>query len=94
MAIESMTGFARHEIADENGARIVCEIRSVNGKSLDVRLKLPSGMERLETQVRQVVQSNVSRGNLQVTVSYEEAITSAGLHIRRKRAQSFCRSTE
>ncbi len=81
MAIESMTGFARHEIADANGARIVCEIRSVNGKSLDVRLKLPSGMERLETQVRQVVQSSVSRGNLQVTVSYEEGISSASLHI-------------
>ncbi len=81
MAIESMTGFARQEIAGPDGARIVCEIRSVNGKSLDVRLKLPSGLERLETQVRQVVQSKVARGNLQVTVSHEAGTEATALHI-------------
>jgi uncharacterized protein (TIGR00255 family) len=81
MAIESMTGFARQEIAGPDGARIVCEIRSVNGKSLDVRLKLPSGLERLETQVRQVVQSKIARGNLQVIVSHEEGTDATALQI-------------
>ncbi len=81
MAIESMTGFARQEIAGPDGARIVCEIRSVNGKSLDVRLKLPPGLERLETPVRQIVQAKVARGNLQLTVSHEAGTSAASLQI-------------
>jgi uncharacterized protein (TIGR00255 family) len=71
MAIESMAGFARHETTCSNGAKVVCEIRSVNGKSLDMRLRVPQGLERLEPQVRQVIQSAITRGNLQVTVSLE-----------------------
>jgi uncharacterized protein (TIGR00255 family) len=71
MAIESMTGFARHETSCPGGEKVVCEIRSVNGKSLDMRLRVPQGMERLEPHVRQAIQSAITRGNLQVTVSLE-----------------------
>jgi uncharacterized protein (TIGR00255 family) len=81
MAIESMTGFARCEISGLDGARVVCEIRSVNGKSLDVRLKLPSGLERLEPQVRQLVQSKMTRGNLQLTIVQEGGAVPDSLHI-------------
>ena len=81
MAIESMTGFARSEIAAVNGARIVCEIRSVNGKSLDLRLRLPTGLDRLEPQVRQLVQTKMTRGNLQLTVALDEGNSASGLRI-------------
>jgi uncharacterized protein (TIGR00255 family) len=81
MAIESMTGFARSETGRPDGARIACEIRSVNGKSLDVRMRLPSGLERLETQIRQLVQSKIARGNLQLTVSQDEGSAGSSLHI-------------
>lgn len=81
MAIESMTGFARSEIAAANGARIVCEIRSVNGKSLDMRIRLPVGLDRLEPQVRQLVQAKIARGNLQLTISQEDGTALSGLHI-------------
>lgn len=81
MAIESMTGFARHETDCADGSRIVCEIRSVNGKSLDLRLRLPSGLERVELQVRQLIQASIGRGNLQVTISVEEAESRQSLNI-------------
>ena len=81
MVIESMTGFARKEIAGPDGSRIVCEIRSVNGKSLDMRLKLPPGLERLEAQIRQIVQGKIARGNLQLVVSHEEGVAASSLHI-------------
>lgn len=51
MALQSMTGFARHAVqhAMEGGeARIVWEVRSVNGKGLDLRLRLPQGLEAAE----------------------------------------------
>lgn len=68
MAIQSMTGFARHE-GEAFNCRYVWELRSVNGKGLDVRLRLPSGFEALEHPVRKAAAAQLTRGNLQVTLS-------------------------
>ena len=66
-----MTGFARAAVTVESGAQLVCEIRSVNGKSLDVRLRLPNGMDRIELPARQLTQAKIGRGNLQINVALE-----------------------
>lgn len=68
MAIQSMTGFARHE-GDAPGCRFVWELRSVNGKGLDIRLRLPAGFEALEQPVRKAVAGVLTRGNVQVALS-------------------------
>ncbi|MBB3411475.1 uncharacterized protein (TIGR00255 family) [Rhizobium sp. BK316] len=68
MALQSMTGFARRE-GTAGRWRWAWELRSVNGKGLDVRLRLPPGLERLETDVRRIAGENFSRGNLQATLS-------------------------
>ncbi|MBB3591836.1 uncharacterized protein (TIGR00255 family) [Rhizobium sp. BK529] len=68
MALQSMTGFARHE-GTSGRWRWAWELRSVNGKGLDVRLRLPPGLERLETEVRRIAGENFSRGNLQATLT-------------------------
>lgn len=68
MALQSMTGFARSEGAIGRH-HWTWEIRSVNGKGLDVRLRLPPGLEALENEARRLVSAQVSRGNLQVTLS-------------------------
>ena len=68
MALQSMTGFARRE-GTTGRWRWAWELRSVNGKGLDLRLRLPPGLERLETDVRRIASENFSRGNLQATLS-------------------------
>ncbi len=68
MALQSMTGFARREGTSGRG-RWAWELRSVNGKGLDVRLRLPPGLERLETDVRKSIADRLTRGNLQVSLS-------------------------
>ena len=68
MALQSMTGFAR-SVADRDGAAIVWEVKSVNGKSLDARLRLPPGFERIEAPARQAIQKRFSRGNFQASLS-------------------------
>ena len=68
MAIQSMTGFARHE-GEMAGFRFVWELRSVNGKSLDLRLRLPPGFDALEQPVRKAAAASLTRGNLQATLS-------------------------
>ncbi|MVB00122.1 YicC family protein [Nitratireductor sp. CAU 1489] len=67
MALQSMTGFAR-AAADRDGTAISWEVRSVNGRGLDVRLRFPPGFERLELPAKQAVQRKFSRGNVQATL--------------------------
>ena len=47
MALQSMTGFAR-AVAGQDGTVIAWEVKSVNGKGLEARLRLPPGFDRLE----------------------------------------------
>ncbi|MEZ2220856.1 YicC/YloC family endoribonuclease [Rhizobium sp. RCC_161_2] len=68
MGLQSMTGFARRE-GTSGRSRWAWELRSVNGKGLDVRLRLPPGLERLETDIRKLITDRFSRGNLQVGLS-------------------------
>lgn len=65
MTLQSMTGFARVE-GTSGRTRWAWELRSVNGKGLDVRLRLPPGLEALEADVRRLAGEAFSRGNLQI----------------------------
>ena len=68
MPISSMTGFARAS-GERQGLFWQWEIKSVNGKALDVRLRVPPGFEALETPVRAALVAAFRRGNLQVSLS-------------------------
>lgn len=70
MAIASMTGFGRAEGQTENFAW-VWELRSVNGKGLDVRCRLPNGFESLEQASREKVAGTLKRGNISLTLSVD-----------------------
>ncbi len=68
MVLNSMTGFARLDGGGEL-LRWTWEIRSVNGKGFDVRIRLPVGFERLEPSVRERSAARLARGNVQVALS-------------------------
>jgi uncharacterized protein (TIGR00255 family) len=68
VSISSMTGFARTE-GTENGYSWSWEIRSVNARSLDARLRLPPGMDRLEARLKPEVTRKFQRGNISATLS-------------------------
>lgn len=63
MALSSMTGFARAASALD-GWRLAFEWRSVNGRGLDVRLRLPPSFEGLEPALRTAVGSALGRGTV------------------------------
>ena len=67
-AVSSMTGFAlaRGEL---DAARWSWEIRSVNGRGLDIRCRLANGMEPLEPTVRERVAKRLRRGNVTATLT-------------------------
>lgn len=70
MALQSMTGFARLD-GQSGRHQWAWELRSVNGKGLDVRLRLPQGHERLEAEARRILSSRFARGNIQAGLSIQ-----------------------
>jgi uncharacterized protein (TIGR00255 family) len=63
-----MTGFGRAE-GEAGGCAWVWELRSVNGKGLDIRCRLPAGFEGLEPGARERVASRIKRGNVSLTLT-------------------------
>ena len=59
--IQSMTGFGTSS-GSEEGANWRWEIKGVNSKALDIKLRLPQGVEHLDAAIRAAVGEAVSRG--------------------------------
>jgi uncharacterized protein (TIGR00255 family) len=76
MTISGMTGFARAE-GEHAGQRWVWEVRSVNGRALDLKLRLPSGFDALEPLARAAAAQRFKRGSLQATLSLARDPTAA-----------------
>jgi uncharacterized protein (TIGR00255 family) len=75
-----MTGFARADGAG-GGYRWTWELRSVNGKGLDVRLRLPPGFEQLEPAVREKIGAALTRGNVQASLTLQSDAGAARIRI-------------
>ncbi len=71
MSIESMTGFAREE-GEFEAFSWRWELRSVNSRGLDVRVRLPSGMESFEIKVRDSVGKRFKRGSFNISLNLTE----------------------
>ncbi len=63
----SMTGFGRAEASYSN-KEILIEIRSLNSKFTDIRLKIPQNYKEKEVQIRKLVSDNVERGKIELSM--------------------------
>ena len=68
MSLASMTGFARSHGATGTHAW-AWELKSVNGKGLDLRLRLPPGWDSIEPAVRAAASRALARGNVTATLT-------------------------
>jgi uncharacterized protein (TIGR00255 family) len=75
-----MTGFARLA-GSEDWGRWVWEARSVNGKTLDLRLNLPSGLDAVEAFIRKSAPEHFARGSLQISLKIDLAVTNSALKV-------------
>ncbi len=67
-ALASMTGFARTDgVAD--GVAWAWELRSVNGRGLDLKLRLPPGLDALEPALREEAGRALRRGNVSANLT-------------------------
>ena len=80
MALSSMTGFARtHGVCGPYAW--AWEIKTVNGKGLDVRLRLPAGWDAVESAARSRAAETLSRGSIQAGLTVERSGAMPAVHV-------------
>tara|TARA_R110000868_G_scaffold58155_2_gene179695 strand:+ start:1066 stop:1953 length:888 start_codon:yes stop_codon:yes gene_type:complete len=80
MSLTSMTGFARAD-DEADGTRWHWELRSVNGKGLDVRFRLPQGFEGMEARLREEMARHMKRGNVQAALTLDRQRAGSSLRV-------------
>lgn len=68
-----MTGFARSGGEDDTHAW-TWEAKSVNGRGLDVRCRLPAGMDALEQPIRQAASKRFKRGSVSISLQLSQSV--------------------
>lgn len=76
--IKSMTGFGRFE-ADADGKKVTVEIKSVNHRYLELSVRLPKKLSFFEAGIRNLLKQYISRGKVDVYVTYENAVDNSVL---------------
>ena len=75
--IKSMTGFGRYEISEAD-RKFTVEMKSVNHRYLDVNIKMPKKLNFFESAIRTELKNYISRGNVDVFISYEDFSEESG----------------
>jgi uncharacterized protein (TIGR00255 family) len=89
-----MTGFGSGE-SRRDGIRAIVEIRSVNARFFEARLRLPAEALPLEVEVRRKVSEVVRRGKVDLTASFEaEALPGVRLRVNRGLAAEYLHAAE
>ncbi len=81
--LSSMTGFGQSHGSFE-GATWSWELKSVNGRSLDLRMRTPHGFDDLEAPLRDILSKNFSRGTINVTLNIERPERDFDVRINQK----------
>ncbi|MDY8110460.1 YicC/YloC family endoribonuclease [Fulvimarina sp. 2208YS6-2-32] len=88
MGIRSMTGFSRVDReTDELALR--WELKSVNGRNLELRFRLPPGYDSLELALRAIAGKRLFRGNVQATLTTQTAVAARAGAIDEARLEAY-----
>src|SRR4051794_20882556 len=80
MSLISMTGFAETPGAHRS-MRWRWEVKSVNGRGLDLRMRMPPGFDSIESAARMLAAARFRRGNIQAVLALEPADGARGLRV-------------
>jgi uncharacterized protein (TIGR00255 family) len=73
MPIYSMTGFARTQVRIHDQHVYTLSLKSVNHRFLDIQLRLPSGLDALEMDLRRALKESLVRGHVELSLSVERS---------------------
>ena len=77
-----MTGFGRAS-GHDGAVGWSWEVKSVNGRALDVRCRVPPGMDRLDPKVRAAVSARLRRGNVTVGLALSQGPNANAMRVNR-----------
>jgi len=83
MPVASMTGFARGT-GQDGPLTWTWEAKSVNARGLDMRCRLPGGMDAMEPEVRRRVGEHFTRGNFNLALQINRATGKGRIEINRE----------
>jgi uncharacterized protein (TIGR00255 family) len=92
VALKSMTGYAQARL-ERGGWLFRVNVRSVNHRFLDLRVRVPEGFEAFEPQVRQQVRDRLRRGHVEVTL-HLEAVQGPAARVNRDVAGAYLTAIE
>ncbi len=72
--ILSMTGYGKTEITFRTH-KLICEIRSLNSKTMDLSVRLTPALRARELELRTIVSQRLERGKVDLFISEESAIS-------------------
>lgn len=78
MPIYSMTGFARVQGRVNDQLGYTLSLKSVNHRFLDIQLRLPSGLDALELELRRALKESLVRGHVDVTLNVDRSAQAGG----------------
>jgi uncharacterized protein (TIGR00255 family) len=93
MALSSMTGFARVDGAFAD-ARWTWELKSVNGRGLEPRFRLPPGYDFLEQDLRKLLSGRFSRGSFNAFLALKGAAVDGAFVVNRAALESALKLVE
>lgn len=77
--MHSMTGYGKG-VSKRDGKTITIEIKTVNHRFLDCNIKLPRNFLFVEDRVKKAVSSAISRGHVDLYLTYEQSSTNEGAY--------------
>ncbi|MBT5767107.1 YicC/YloC family endoribonuclease [Pseudemcibacter sp.] len=80
MTLSSMTGFGRAE-GHYKHYSWVWEIRSVNGKGLDVRMRIPPGLDAFDQFIKTTIKKEITRGSINVLLQLSKEETDTDVKV-------------
>ncbi len=67
----SMTGYGRADLIQEN-VKAAVEISSVNNRFCEIQFRLPKNLSPLESKLKEIILSTISRGKISFNLTWEE----------------------
>ena len=89
---KSMTAFARTQQSLVEGD-IICELRSVNHRFLELHLKMPEDLRASEARFREMLQQRLKRGKVELFLRFNANIQQTGsISINQQQAKSLVKA--
>ncbi|HEY8278996.1 MAG TPA: YicC/YloC family endoribonuclease, partial [Bdellovibrionota bacterium] len=92
-SLHSMTGYGRGSVSGGR-FRATVELRSVNGRFLEIRAKLPRSLLFLEPDLRTILEKRIRRGVVDFTVTVQSVDTGSSVHLADEVATAYVKQAE